>query len=276
MATGASRDVVADAPRQGLYRLRPIAFGVALLGSLALAYVALGQWQRARDVEQGLLSVPPARIVQAAACGFDNFLGDLFYMRFSTYWGYWLTHGRKYHNMYPLLDLITSLNPEFHPAYEVGALALADSGEIEQSVRLLDKGAALHPQDYWYPYQAGLMLFLYSNKYVLAAHYFDVASHKPDADPSAAYFEARMFNVARRRTDAIDEWIHIYLTGNKDMATVAANSLEKLYHIDPQWIDLYLSDNALGHRLAGRALLKAGVDLSVVGRDYAKAGLNSR
>ncbi|MBU6429251.1 MAG: hypothetical protein KGR26_09595 [Cyanobacteria bacterium REEB65] len=241
------------------------------LTALALAFLvalfSLLRWERVRNVEDGLLSVPPQRVVKIAACGYDNVLADAFYLRFSTYWGYWLTHGRKFHNLFPLLDIITSLDPDLHPAYEVGALALADADQVGKAVDLLNKGSAQHPEDYWYPYQAGLMIFLYSNDYLRAAHYFDVSSHKPGAPPDPAYFEARMYNVAHRRTDALDQWVRIYLSGDKDMAEVASHSLRKLYQIDARWIDLYEDrSDPVARRLAGRALLKAGVDLSVIDR----------
>lgn len=254
---------------------RPVGFLVALVVSVAVALFSLLRWQAARGPEAGLLSVPPAQIVEVGACGFDNLLADAFYVRFSTYWGFWLTHGRKFHNLYPLLDLVTDLDPNFHSAYEVGSLALSDEGQVDRAVELLDKGASRHPADYWYPYQAGLMLFLYSNHWVRAARYFGIAAAKPGADPSAAYFEARMFDVAHRKTDAIDEWITIYLSGHKDMAKVATHSLEKLFHIKSVWIDLYLSDNALAHRLAGRALLRAGVDLHFLDQTARTVALGS-
>ncbi len=254
---------------------RPAGFLMGLVASGALALFSLARWQAARGPEAGLLSVPPAQILEVGACGFDNLLADAYYLRFSTYWGFWLTHGRKFHNLYPLLDLITDLDPNFHSAYEVGALALSDEGQVDRAVDLLDKGASRHPSDYWYPYQAGLMLFLYSDHWVEAARYFGMAAAKPGADPSAAYFEARMFNVAHRRTDAIDEWIKIYLSGDRDMARVAASSLAKLFHIKSTWIDLYLSDNALAHRLAGRALLRAGVDLHFLDQTAQTLALNT-
>ena len=251
-------------------RLRRALAGVlALALACAVATFSLRRWERVGDVQAGFLSVPPARLVELSAGGFDNLLADAFYLRFTTYWGYWLVHGRKFHNLYPLLELITHLDPDLHPAYEVGALALADSGDTAAAVRLLDQGAAGHPGDYWYPYQAGMMLFLYSDHYALAAHYFGLAAADPNAHPAAAYFQARMYNQAHRRTDAIDEWIHIYYSGNRAMAIVATKSLATLYHIDARWLDWLRSDNPLARRLAGRALLRAGADLSYVERQLA-------
>lgn len=198
-----------------------------------LAFVGAGLLVgRLRDtatpIEQGFFAVPPAPISHLAA-GFDNIAADLMYMRFTVYWGYQLTHGRHFHNLYPMLDLITDLDPRFRPAYELGSFALGDAGQVKAAVELLNKGAKTQPQSDWYPYQAGIVLFMQGQDYLEAAHYFELAAQKPHARPSAAYFAARMYKEAGRTDLAIKTWQRVYVSaGNSSVRQVARNALRRL------------------------------------------------
>ncbi|MBI6545336.1 MAG: hypothetical protein HY692_00990 [Cyanobacteria bacterium NC_groundwater_1444_Ag_S-0.65um_54_12] len=207
--------------------------GSAFLLAIGLANFSLDRWQTARSRQEGLLSVPPLGALKVVACGYRNLLADICYLRFTTYWGYWLTHGRKFHNLFPLLELVVELDPDFRPAYEVGALALADAGKPFAAADLLAKGAQRSPADYWYPYQAGLMFFLYSNNYLLAAKYFERAARLPTAPPEAGFFAARMYLEGGKRDLAIATWANIHTrTTDKNVREVASRALGRL-GIDP-------------------------------------------
>ena len=217
----------------------------ALIASGAVVFASLHRWQDVRDREQGLLSVPPATIAKMFASGYRNMVADIYYMQFTTYWGYWLTHGRKLHNLYPLLDLVTELDHDFKSAYEVGALALADSGDLVHSVDLLLKGAHYHPKDHWYPYQAGLMLFLYGTDYLLAAKYFELAAAFPDSPPDSAYFAARMYAQTGQKELARKRWLQIYIEASRkkdpSRMEIASRSLKRLgvSRDDLDYVDIY-------------------------------------
>jgi tetratricopeptide (TPR) repeat protein len=177
---------------------------------------------------QGYLSVPPAPVARAVL-GFENLAADSLYMRFASYWGYQLTHGRHFQNLAPILNLIVDLDPRFKPAYDLGALALADSGQVNAAVALLDKGATHHPNDYWFPYQAGFTLFFFGDDYLRAAGYFQRAASKPGAPPEARYFVARMYEQATRKDLAIQVWQRTLVESrDPSIRQVAKNSLERL------------------------------------------------
>lgn len=199
------------------------------IAAFAGASSLLGSMRPASDpVRQGYLSVPPAPLARVAL-GFDNLAADALYMRFASYWGYQLTHGRHFQNLAPILNLIVDLDPRFKPAYDLGALALADSGQIDAAVALLDKGASHHPNDYWFPYQAGFTLFFFGDDYLRAAKYYERAAALPGAPPEARYFVARMYEKATRKDLAINTWQRV-LAGSKDpsIRLVAKNALKRL------------------------------------------------
>lgn len=261
--------VARPAPRAaGIRWGRVGAWIAAVVVSGSVAFTGLHRWEAVRDREQGLLSVPPANLTKILASGYENMVADIFYMQFTTYWGYWLTHGRKFHNLYPLLDLVTELDHDFRSAYEVGALALADAGDLNRAVDLLLKGAHYHPKDHWYPYQAGLMLFLYGNDYLLAAKYFEMASRIPGAPPDAAYFSARMYAEKGQKELARKRWLQIYIeasrSSDKARLEVAGRALKrfKLDGDDLDFIEIYATHPDLeAKKLAAFALRKRGIDV---------------
>lgn len=202
--------------------------GLATLGALVLAFVLGGLVRDPADPRyMAYLSVPPPQLAQVSV-GFRNLLADLHYIRFSSYWGFQLSHGRHFMNMEPLLHLITELDPKYKQAYELGGLALGDAGDGKAAARLLDAGARRFPEDPWFPYQAGMMLFFFSEDYMDAAHHFEQAARLPGAREEASYMAARMYVRVDRRDLAIATWRRVLRSPDPSMRQVARNALKKL------------------------------------------------
>lgn len=210
--------------------MKPLRSVLVLLVAGSCALGSLVRWEtEAAARPAGLLSVPPAAALKLGSMGFRNMAADALYLRFIGYWGYQLTHGRNFHNLYPLLSAIVELDPRFHAAYELGALALGDSGESLKAVDLLAKGAKHDPTNWWFPYQAGMTLFFFGDDPLLAAKYFERAAELPGAPPEAGYFAARMYERGARTELAVATWRAIYLRAdNPSIREVAKRSLEKL------------------------------------------------
>lgn len=202
---------------------------VVTIGAFVAASSLLGSVRDAADpLRQGYLSVPPKPLGTMVG-GFQNLAADFWYMRFASYWGYQLTHGRHFQNLYPLLDLITDLQPRYMQAYEFGALALGDNKQLDEAVRLLEKGAKHAPENYYFPYKAGMTLFFFGEDYMRAARYFERAARLPGAPPEARYFAARMYEKSTRRDLAIASWRHTYQSAkDPSVRQVAKNALKRL------------------------------------------------
>lgn len=210
--------------------MKPLASVLVLLVAGGCALGSLLRWEaEAAARPAGFLSAPPAAALKLCAMGFRNMTADALYLRFVGYWGYQLTHGRNFHNLYPLLSAIVELDPRFRAAYELGALALGDSGEPLKAVQLLEKGAKHDPANWWFPYQAGMTLFFFHDDYLLAAKYFERAAAIPGAPPEAGYFAARMYEKGARTELAVASWQAIYRhAANPSIREVAERALEKL------------------------------------------------
>lgn len=208
------------------------------LGLVALAVAcwaggigALSRWER-HETQTEYMSTPPAATARLLAAGYANIAADALYVNFVVYFGKHLRRDKAYHNVKPVLDLITDLDPHFEGAYTLGALALGDNGEVDASEALWNKGVALHPRSWRYAYQAGMNLFLFATKpdqYARAAKLFEHAAAQPGAPKEARYMQARCYDYTSRRDLAIAVWRTTYLSAaTAEERAVAQRSLERL------------------------------------------------
>jgi hypothetical protein len=91
-----------------------------------------------------------------------------------------------YDQLYPMLDVTTSLDPRFKIAYRFGAVFLAEAypngpGRPDLAVRLLEKGLREQPDKWEYMEDIGFVHYWYDHDYRTAAAVFQKASEAPGA-----------------------------------------------------------------------------------------------
>lgn len=91
-----------------------------------------------------------------------------------------------YDQLYPLLDITTTLDPRFKIAYRFGAVFLAEAypsgpGRPDLAVRLLEKGLRAQPDNWEYMGDIGFVHYWYDHDYQAAAERFQQASTIPGA-----------------------------------------------------------------------------------------------
>ena len=92
----------------------------------------------------------------------------------------------EYSLLYPLLDITTSLDPQFNIAYRFGAVFLAEPypggpGRPDLAVALLEKGLRERPDKWAYMEDIGFVHYWYVHDYGAAARWFKKASEAPGA-----------------------------------------------------------------------------------------------
>ncbi len=97
-----------------------------------------------------------------------------------------LAASSDYDQLYPLLDITTSLDPRFTVAYRFGAVFLAEAypagqGRPDLAVRLLAKGIREQPDKWEYMEDAGFVHYWYEHNFPEAARWFQRASEAPGA-----------------------------------------------------------------------------------------------
>jgi tetratricopeptide (TPR) repeat protein len=94
--------------------------------------------------------------------------------------------GRPYERLYPLLDLTTTLDPQFKIAYRFGAIFLSaplpdGAGRPDLAVALLEKGLRESPGKWEYLHDIGFVYYWDLHDYTKAAEYFNRAADLPGA-----------------------------------------------------------------------------------------------
>jgi hypothetical protein len=92
----------------------------------------------------------------------------------------------EYDQLYPMLDVTTTLDPRFKIAYRFGAVFLAEAypngpDRPDLAVRLLEKGLREQPDKWEYMEDIGFVHYWYDHDYRAAAASFQKASEAPGA-----------------------------------------------------------------------------------------------
>jgi len=155
--------------------------------------------------------------VKRLALSYDALLADLYWMRALQYFGKTrLDPGRdkRYDELYPLLDITTTLDPRFTIAYRFGAVFLAETypdgpGRPDLAISLLEKGVAADPGRWQYLQDIGFVHYWWLHDYQSAGRWFERASRVPGAPEWLAPLAGVTLTKGGNRADARRLWQHL-------------------------------------------------------------------
>ena len=172
-----------------------VAGGVAM-AILMTAIVALQVVRERRYAEtepaQQILYVNSPAVLTRLALSYDAIVADLYWIRAIQHYGGTRLSNRpdkSYDLLYPLLDLTTSLDPNFSIAYRFGAFFLSEkkpggAGRPDLAIRLLSKAMAARPDRWEFPHDIGFVHYR-DGDYSQAAEWFERAAETPGAKKKA-------------------------------------------------------------------------------------------
>lgn len=109
------------------------------------------------------------------------------------------------------LNIVTTLDPTFVRAYEVGGVALCTLVVLpEESNRLLEKGIRHNPESWMLPFLLGFNYYYEMGDDANAAKYFEMASRLPGAPEYLLGFTAHLFISGREPARAVDFLANVY------------------------------------------------------------------
>ena len=140
-------------------------------------------------VDKEVLYVSDAAIMRRAALSYQTVLADVYWIRALQHYGgehQKPASERRYHLLYPLLDLATTLDTRFNLAYRFGAIFLAEprpggAGRPDLAIALLKKGVAHNPQKWDYYHDIGFNYYWHLQDYAQAADWFMRGGNLPGA-----------------------------------------------------------------------------------------------
>jgi hypothetical protein len=218
-----------------IWRQRSLAaIGLALaLG--ALAAVLSGQAYRLlphpRPLEE-LAYYPSGEHLRPATLGHAETAADLAWLRAVQYYGEHRITDNRFDRMEHVFDILTSLAPQFVPAYVFGGFALAQEGrDFPAAERLMLKGIEDNPRSGTLSFELGFLYFVRPGGRDLpkAAQYFEIAAHQPDSPPQARRFAAYARQNAGDLVVSYELWLEVYRsTQNRYLRESAARELRRI------------------------------------------------
>jgi hypothetical protein len=152
----------------------------AALG-IPLLFAAIIALQTRMDLRSGagaqddeLLVASPAAI-KKLSLGYDALLGDIYWTRAVQYYGSRAgIPGKNFDQLWPLLDIATTLDPKLLIAYRFGAIFLsqpgtAGPGRTDLAVKLVERGIAANPNEWTLYSDLGFIQYWQLKNYPSAA-----------------------------------------------------------------------------------------------------------
>jgi len=197
-----------SAAARRLFTIGGVLIGLALAASLLRARE---QWYPGPPATERLLYLHSGKTADRLMLSFDALAADIYWMRTIQHYGRDRKSNRttgRFELLQPLLDLTTTLDPQFMIAYRFGAFFLAmpppdGPGRPDQAIALLEKGLAANPDRWQYAHDIGFVHYWYTGDYEAAAGWFERAARLPNAPawigPLAATTKAQGGNRAGAR-----------------------------------------------------------------------------
>ncbi|MBI5745630.1 MAG: hypothetical protein HZA13_01340 [Nitrospirae bacterium] len=124
--------------------------------------------------------LPKGEYLRTAALGYDQLVADIIWLQAIQVIGDKRISEEGYNWIYHALDVITTLDPKFDYAYQVGGVILSALGKkIDLSNALLEKGLKENPDVWQIPFYLGFNHFFYMDDYKKAAEYMTIVSRLP-------------------------------------------------------------------------------------------------
>ena len=173
-----------------------VLLGGAAYLNLRLAAHALS---RPYDVDY----VPSGAAARVVALGHRNLLSDLYWLSTVQYIGDGKADQRGYDKLFPLVDLVTDLDPRHGYAYQTGGVVLSAVNRLEESNRILEKGMEKGPPYWSFPYYLSFNHWFYLGDYEKGAHYAAIAARTPGASPNISHMAVALAAKSGTPDDAI-------------------------------------------------------------------------
>lgn len=156
-----------------------------------------------RDNEK--MALPRGNYLKIAVLGYDQLCADFYWLKTIQYIGDKRRKISGYPMVYPLVDLVTDLDPRFDYAYQVaGVLLTVYDRNIEKSNAILEKGLKNVPGVWQIPMYLGFNHYFYLEDYSRAAKYVEMAAALPGRPAYLPLLAARLYSEAKDPTAGIE------------------------------------------------------------------------
>jgi hypothetical protein len=203
---------------------------VALLASATATQVAVeGRVQRPAMMP-GVHWIQSPGLMRRLAVGFNAIWADIYWIRAVQYYGSTslsTDEKKNFDQLYPLLDITTSLDPYFNIAYRFGSILLSEGypngpGNTEQAIMLLEKGIRESPDKWQYYHDAGFVEYWWRRDSRAAADWFSRGATRPGAPNWLQPLAASVLAEGGERDASREMWTQLARSGEHEWIRKAA------------------------------------------------------
>lgn len=170
------------------------AVALTAVACMVWAHVKLDCDLKPTVVDNSKQLLPVAESVRFWSLGFDRFLSDLYWLALVQYLGEDRPKGKGFVSTYDYVNLITELDPYFEKAYWFGCWAIGDwQRRPDLADKIMQRGMSYSPNNWFYPYMAGVNQNIFAHDSKKAAAYYLRASKLAGA-PSYLAGQAEILN----------------------------------------------------------------------------------
>jgi tetratricopeptide (TPR) repeat protein len=154
--------------------------------------------------------LPRAAVLRPLLLGFHPLAADLYWLRTIQYFGAHIQTDRKVPHLHALVDLVTSLDPHFVEAYQLGGLFLDIAGQYPEAIAIYKKGIAANPSRWELPHDLGRLYYLELKDYAAALQWWQVTNRLPNHPHYMERFIDRLYARTGHAETALELWQAIY------------------------------------------------------------------
>jgi len=244
---------------------------------------SIDKQQAALKQERDYVLLSSAKLIKTMSLEYGPLMADFYWTRVVQFYGNKHVRGdANLEELWPLLDITTTLDPNLLPAYRFGAIFLsqrapAGAGRPDLAVQLMQRGIKANP-DYWRFYEdLGFIYYMDLKDYKKASEAFREGSKNPKALVWMKAMAAKIAEQGESYEISFELWNEIYnSTTDKQIKENAKNHLLLLrVHEDRKKLDQIADEyeKRFGNRPKGvkdleQAGLVQGTPVDPLGYEY--------
>ena len=198
----------------------------AVLGALLLAgFACVWQLQEKVDAERTKLQLESDEltlrsptVMKRLSLEYAPLLGAIYWTRAVQYFGgKHHAHDSNLEQLWPLLDIATTLDPNLTVAYQFGAMFLSDApprgaGQPDQAVALLERGIQADPNHWRFYQDLGNVYYFDKKDYARASKAFEAGSRLPGAQVFMKIMAAKIAAEGESLETSYALWLDVFQT----------------------------------------------------------------
>ena len=182
-----------------------LAAALLLLASIGLRWESAQRHDGVADARVQLQLLPSGEFVKPMVLGYHHVAADLLWLNIVQVLGEREVRHADDEWLYHALNVVTTLDPHYTYAYDVGGVVLAElAGRVDWSNALLEKGMAANPGAWRLPFQLGFNAFFHQQDYVRAADDMAIAARLPGRPAYVPELAARLYVEGQQPALALD------------------------------------------------------------------------